>query len=129
MRAPWKRASTAFWRMYRSALALWSDRKFKSWLTLVFNIDRLVFMLRRGTHAPTDTRTVVAQSPLLTVEACGCGVMHLHFGALSLRLTGEALESVQRTIAEALQFVGTEDSITDRVTTMFSKAGPVRGKA
>lgn len=59
-------------------------------------------MRERSPHASADGKAVVAQSPILTIEACACGVMHLHFGPVSMRFTEESLESVRRTISEAL---------------------------
>ena len=79
-------------------------------------------MSARATHASTDRKVVVAQSPILTIEACACGVMHLHFGAVSMRFTEEGLESVRRTIAEALLHRGAD------AVPLFSR-GAVRGEA
>ena len=69
-------------------------------------------------------RVVVAESPILTIEACGCGVMHLHFGPISMRFTEESLETVQRTISQALL----QRAVGKGVTPLFSSEA-VRGEA
>jgi hypothetical protein len=43
----------------------------------------------------------VAEGPIATVDACGCGVLHLQLGALTLRLAPEAIASLQETLSEA----------------------------
>lgn len=72
-------------------------------------------------------KAVVAQSPILTIEVCGCGVMHLHFGPLSMRFTEEGLESIRRTISEALVRHSTRAAET--VMPLFSPRGAARGEA
>jgi len=44
---------------------------------------------------------LLAASPIASVEACTCGVIHLNLGAMSLRFTREALEILHRTLAQA----------------------------
>ena len=94
-------------------------------LILVFNIGKGEAMQNRRAHAPTDGKAVVAQNPVVIIEACTCGVFHLHFGPISLRLTEESLEHVRRGIAQALahanQPTGTE--------ALFRAGGPLRGEA
>ncbi len=80
-------------------------------------------------HAPADAKAVVAQSSILTVEACSCGVLHLHFGALSLRFTQESLEAVRQTISEALLQMSANEAACVKATGLFSKAGTLRGEA
>lgn len=46
-----------------------------------------------------------------------------------MRLTAEAMESVGRTISEALLRTGVEDPVSERIASLFSKAGPLRGEA
>lgn len=74
-------------------------------------------------------KVVVAESPILTVESCACGVLHLHFGPVSMRFTEAGLHDVHRTIAVALMRVATPDVASDNVTSLFSATGPVRGEA
>jgi hypothetical protein len=74
-------------------------------------------------------KVVVAESPILTIESCSCGVMHLHFGPVSMRFTEAGLHDVHRTIAQALMQVAVPDAPTDNVTSLFSASGPVRGEA
>ncbi len=60
-----------------------------------------------GTPSPesrctgTAGKRVIASSPILTVEACACGVVHLHFGPMSLRFTACSLDVLTRTLHEA----------------------------
>lgn len=60
----------------------------------------------RRSHGAGDGKTLLAQSSVVSVEACACGVLHLHFGPVSLRFTEDALEELQRTIAEAVVQMG-----------------------
>lgn len=47
-------------------------------------------------------RRVVASGPFCSVEECGCGVLHLSLGALTIRLQTEVVASVYQTLGEAL---------------------------
>jgi hypothetical protein len=44
----------------------------------------------------------LAQGDLASVDMCSCGNLRLHMGALTLRLTPEALASLLGTLGEAL---------------------------
>ena len=44
----------------------------------------------------------LAHGDLATVDLCSCGMLRLHLGAITLRLTPEALSSVVETLGEAL---------------------------
>lgn len=50
-------------------------------------------------HCPT---TRLATSELVTVDRCSCGTLRLHLGALTLRITAEALHGIMHTLGEAL---------------------------
>lgn len=47
----------------------------------------------------------VASSTVASVDACSCGTMHLHLGALTLHMTEGAVEELQRTLSQALKVV------------------------
>ena len=55
----------------------------------------------RPTTAPCR-RIRLAESEVASVDLCECGMMHLHLGPLSLRLTPDALQGVLGTLAEAV---------------------------
>ncbi len=55
----------------------------------------------RTTTAPC-ARTRLAESEVAAVDLCDCGMMHLHLGPFSLRLTPDVLESVLDTLADAV---------------------------
>jgi hypothetical protein len=80
-------------------------------------------------HRHADGKTVVAESDLVTIEACGCGVMHLHFGPLSMRFTEEGLEDVQRTITEALLRVQERVPESRGFGASLFMRGAIRGEA
>ncbi len=87
-------------------------------------------MQRQRPHASSDGRTLVAEGSVVTVEACACGVFHLHFGPVSMRFTEEGLEDMQRTITEALVRVNAPGPMGDAaVTPLFSARGTTRGSA
>jgi hypothetical protein len=44
----------------------------------------------------------LASGELATVDMCSCGMLRLHLGAVTLRLTPDALESISATIGDAL---------------------------
>lgn len=97
-------------------------------LTLVFKIVILSCMQSETPHSHSG-KAVVAESPILTIESCSCGVMHLHFGPVSMRFTEEGLHHVHRTIAQALMRVGVPDAVVETGTPLFMTGGPVRGEA
>lgn len=47
-------------------------------------------------------RTRLAEGPLAAIDICRCGMMQLHLGAVTLRLTPDALSELEETIAGAL---------------------------
>jgi len=80
-------------------------------------------------HAATDAKTVVAQTSILTVEACACGVFHLHFGPVSMRFTEQGLENVSRTISEALLRFAAHEAQSATVAPLFATRSAARGEA
>lgn len=85
--------------------------------------------MQEGTSYSDDGKAVVAHGPILTVEACSCGVMHLHFGPVSMRFTEETLHEVHRTIGQALMRVAAPDTQTGNVAALLMTRGPARGEA
>ena len=55
----------------------------------------------RQSTAPC-ARTRLAESEVAAVDLCDCGMMHLHLGPFSLRLTPGALRGVLETLADAV---------------------------
>ncbi len=87
-------------------------------------------MQSQAPHRASDEKAVVSQSPLLTIEACACGVMHLHFGPLSMRFTQGGLEDIHRSIAEALLRVqSASPSSSNPTTQLFMTGDRPRGQA
>jgi hypothetical protein len=41
-------------------------------------------------------------SELVTVDRCSCGTLRVHMGALTVRVTAEALHGIMHTLGEAL---------------------------
>jgi hypothetical protein len=46
--------------------------------------------------------TRLAASELVTVDRCSCGTLRVHLGALTLRVTPDALHGIMHTLGEAL---------------------------
>lgn len=46
--------------------------------------------------------TRLAASELVTVDRCSCGTLRVHLGAITLRVTPEALHGIMHTLGEAL---------------------------
>lgn len=87
-------------------------------------------MRSQAGHRASDAKVVVSESPILTIEACACGVMHLHFGAVSMRFTEGGLEDIHRSITEALLRVQVPSlSLTEPTAPLFMAGGPARGEA
>jgi hypothetical protein len=53
-------------------------------------------------------RTRLAESDVAAVDACDCGLIHLHMGPFSLRLTPRSLRGLLSTLAEAIGATVTE---------------------
>lgn len=87
-------------------------------------------MQSQAPHRATDEKAVVSESPILTIEACACGVMHLHFGPVSMRFTQAGLEDIHRSITEALLRVqSASPSLSSTATPLFMAGGRARGQA
>lgn len=87
-------------------------------------------MRSQAHHSPNDAKVVVSDSPILRIEACACGVMHLHFGPVSMRFTEGGLEDIHRSITEALLRVQAPSlALSDSTAPLFMAGGPARGQA
>ncbi len=75
-------------------------------------------------HPPeTDAcpRVRLAQGPMAAVDACQCGMLQLHLGALTVRMTPPALAELESTLRLALRehrerFGAEEDAFEGLVT-------------
>jgi len=60
---------------------------------------------KRGAHPPLAedcARVRLAEGPLAAVDACECGMLQLHLGAITLRLAPCALAELESTLQQAL---------------------------
>lgn len=62
-------------------------------------------------------RRVVAASAVVTVEACDCGVVHLHFGPLSMRFTSASIDQLYRTLGRARTQLSTDQDPREELLT------------
>ena len=87
-------------------------------------------MRNQAPHRANDAKVVVSDSPILTIEACACGVMHLHFGPVSMRFTEQGLEDIHRSITEALlQVQAPSLAVSEPIVPLFMAGGRARGQA
>jgi len=56
----------------------------------------------RGAVVDTCTQVRLAESELVAVDKCSCGALRVHLGALTLRVTPDALQQVVHTLGSAL---------------------------
>ncbi len=59
------------------------------------------------------SRWVLARGPFCAVEECSCGVLHVTFGVLTIRLQREVVASIWETLGEALARGGAKASATE----------------
>ena len=50
----------------------------------------------------TCERTNLVSNGIFRVDRCSCGALHMHVGALTLKLAQDAMESLSDTLAEAM---------------------------
>ncbi|MEM6291907.1 MAG: hypothetical protein AAGA54_11600 [Myxococcota bacterium] len=87
-------------------------------------------MSHHRSHDSSHGKTVVASSPIATVEACSCGVVHVHLGAVSMRFTEQSLEALQRTLTEALVRMNSAPETAPAPSApLFMAGGRPRGQA
>jgi len=66
-------------------------------------------MLKRDSSC---VQTPLAAGPFVRIDKCGgCSVVSLHAGAVTLRLDIDALESLHRTVGEALEVLHCTDPL------------------
>ena len=81
---------------------------------------------RSSRVSDTCTRRRLAESGLVAVDVCDCGMMQLHVGALSLRITPESATELLATLGQAVAaYVDPAENLRDRAV-FFSNE---RGKA
>src|SRR5687767_8194086 len=72
-------------------------------MKIIFIIIWLTMLRNRHPPEITDCpRTRLAQGDLAAVDACGCGMLQLHIGALTLRMASCALEELASTLNDAV---------------------------
>jgi hypothetical protein len=52
--------------------------------------------------APECATLRLAQGDIATIDLCSCGTLRLNLGAITVRLTPEALSSLMQTVSEGL---------------------------
>jgi hypothetical protein len=55
-----------------------------------------------GRGGDTCTQVRLAESEFVAIDRCSCGTLRVHLGALTLRVSAEALEQVMQTLDQAL---------------------------
>jgi hypothetical protein len=79
---------------------------------------------------PTDCRrTRLVQGDLAAVDACSCGMLQLHIGALTLRMAACALEELAATLNEAVVAHARLVASPPSAHTMLRHVARERGKA
>ena len=63
-------------------------------------------------NATACTRTRLAETDVAAVDACDCGLLHLHLGPFSLRLTPTSLQTLLATLAQATGATVTRSAAT-----------------
>ena len=74
-------------------------------------------------------RTRLAESSVATVDVCDCGVMHLHLGAVTLRLAPCALDELLSTLEQAARERAALDERKQRFDALPGSGRPGRGQA
>lgn len=80
-------------------------------------------------HPVEDCSTLrLAAGDVATVDMCSCGTLRLNLGAITVRMTPQALSSLMQTVGEGLAThaalrTGPRFSIVDRGTAKLSHGG------
>jgi len=74
-------------------------------------------------------RTRLAESSVATVDVCDCGVMHLHLGAVSLRIAPCALDELLSTLEQAVRERAALEERTQSLDPVPGPRRPGRGQA
>lgn len=56
-------------------------------------------------------RQTLARGSMCSVDRCSCGILHVNIGPFSMRLEAAVVESLWRTLGEALHSVGRPASL------------------
>lgn len=75
-------------------------------------------------HHP-DNRRLLATDNFISVEQCRCGMLHLTLGALSLKISPEALDTLGEVITHSLTVLQEEvaEAQSQRLTVRSGKVG------
>ena len=87
---------------------------------------------QRHRHPPDVTdcpRTRLVQGDLAAVDACGCGMLQVHIGALTLRMAACALEELANTLNDAVVAHARRFATPDAAHPTLTHLGRERGKA
>ena len=57
---------------------------------------------KRFEHGTDGSQTRLAESSIAAIDVCECGMMQLHIGAMTLRLSPCAASELLRTLSEAV---------------------------
>ena len=68
----------------------------------------------------TCTRTRLAETDVAAVDGCDCGLIHLHLGPFSLRMTPTSLNGLLDTLARAVGATVTRPGAARAATTASS---------
>lgn len=89
-------------------------------------------MTQKTSHAPSISgcdQQRLAETPLGAVDACDCGMMQLHVGALTLRLTPEAVSELSALLSRALVAHAGIRPGSVQASEVLGASGAVRGQA
>lgn len=91
--------------------------------------------MKAGTkHHPFPTRggcrrTRLAESSIASVDVCTCGKMHLHIGALTLRMAPSAVSELLATLGQAVARHAATGASPDAVAAAVAFGSNGRGEA
>lgn len=90
--------------------------------------------MTRRPHPPAGssqcTQRRLAETPLGAIDSCACGMMQLHVGALTLRLTPEAVAELSALLEESLVAHSKAETSSSLATSeVLRPAGAIRGQA
>lgn len=74
-------------------------------------------------------RTRLATSPVVTIDACSCAMIHLNVGATTVRFTPEAFEGLSTLILEAVAELAARPCPGDALNLSLRSGPRPRGEA
>ena len=80
-------------------------------------------------HDRPCQRTRLATSPMVTIDACSCAMIHLNVGATTVRFTPDAFEGLSTVILEAVAELATRREACDSPATTLRLGPRPRGAA